>query len=566
MNLMLKQSLVVFSAAVMLQAALPLAVSAATTDETEQPVGAASGTTGDCVWTLDDDGALTISGNGKMGAYSYQNASPWGREITSVDIGYGVTNISNSAFRYCSDLTSVTIPNSVTTIENCAFYGCSALNGVTIPDSVTKIGSGVFEYNRALTDITIGSHVKCIGDEAFCYCSSLQSISLPGSVESIGSRAFSSCPLAEITMGSGLKRIGDQAFSDCFALTAIELPNGVTGIGTMAFSGCNSLATITIPDSVVSIGGGAFNNTAWIDHQPDGLVYAGKVAYQYKGSVGSNTTLVLADGTVGIAANAFSGCPRLTDIVIPDSVVSIGVGAFYETNWYNAKPDGLVYAGHIAYKYKGTMPQNTAVVLEEGTTAIADDAFSNCSGMTSIVIPDSVVHIGNDSFYYCSGLTELDLPESLTHIGSQAFRFCTGLTNLTLPAGVTSVEKGAFQSCSELKHISIPSSVTSIGETAFGYHFDSLIAGVTIYGREGSKAESYANENEMAFFAYGDVTLDGYVNVRDVTALQRYAAELEQLTEAQRFTADANADGGIDIHDATHLQLVLAEYDYQLGY
>lgn len=116
-------------------------------------------------------------------------------------------------------------------------------------------------------------------------------------------------------------------------VTEIIIPNEynglpVTYIDVDAFIDCSELTIISIPDSVVHIGAGAFRNTAWYENQPDGLVYAGKVAYRYKGAISENTSITIADGTKGIAVSAFENCRRLSNITISDSVTSIGRYAF----------------------------------------------------------------------------------------------------------------------------------------------------------------------------------------------------------------------------------------------
>ena len=154
---------------------MPLAASAATLDEVAQPVGASSGTTGDCTWTLDDEGTLTISGNGAMGDYKEKNTNgtyitaPWGTNIKAVVIEDGVTSIGNYAFRSCTCLTSVTIGNSVTSIGEYAFYGCTGLTSVTIGNSVTSIGYEAFHGCTGLTSVIIPDSVTSIENRSFGY-------------------------------------------------------------------------------------------------------------------------------------------------------------------------------------------------------------------------------------------------------------------------------------------------------------------------------------------------------------------------------------------------------------
>lgn len=171
--------------------------------------------------------------------------------------------------------------------------------------------------------------------------------------------------------------IGSSAFRGCSSLTNINIPNSVTTIGNSAFSGCSSLTNINIPNSVTSIGNYAFYD-----------------------------------------------CSGLTSVTIGNSVTSIESSAFYGTAWYNNQPDGLVYAGLVAYKYKGTMPEGTSITLKEGTRGIAGGAFSFCSGLTDINIPNSVINIGNFAFSNCERLTNINIPNSVTTIGREAFRYC----------------------------------------------------------------------------------------------------------------------------------------------
>ena len=179
--------------------------------------------------------------------------------LISITIPDGVTSIGESAFCNCTSLTSITIPDGVTSIEEDAFYGCNSLTSITIPGSVTSIETGTFYNCSSLTDIVIPNSVTSIGYAAFYGCNSLTSITIPGSVTSIESSTFYGCnSLTSITIPDSVTSIGYAAFHSCGSLTSITIPDSVTSIGRYAFQNCSSLKSITIPDSVTSIGDSAF--------------------------------------------------------------------------------------------------------------------------------------------------------------------------------------------------------------------------------------------------------------------------------------------------------------------
>ena len=207
-----------------------------------------------------------------------------------------------------------------------------------------------------------------------------------------------------------------------------------------------------------------------------------------------------------IGAFAFNYCYRLTSIIIPSSVTYIGEYAFRDTPFYKNLPNGDVYLGSCYYKYKGTMPSNTSIIIKDGTKSISDYAFQDCTNLTSVTIPSSVTEIGTSAFYKCSSLTSIVIPDSVTSIGDNAFQGCKfdydkfinngnssgypwgatiyqedglgingttvvdckeNVTNVTIPSSVTSIEYGAFSGCTSLTSVTIPDSVTNISNYAF---------------------------------------------------------------------------------------------------
>ena len=207
----------------------------------------------------------------------------------------------------------------------------------------------------------------------------------------------------------------------------------VTSIGGWAFYGCSGLTEVTIPNSVTWIGPSAFDGTAWYNNQPDGLVYAGKVAYKYKGTMPGSTSVSIKEGTLGINSEAFKDCLGLTSVTIPNSVTTIGYQAFYGCS-------GL-----------------KSVTISNSVTSIGSSAFWGCSGLTSVILPNSVTTIGDAAFLCCSNLTTVKIPNSVTSIGDAAFWGCSKLTSVTIPKSVTSIGDRVFSECSRLKSISVES-------------------------------------------------------------------------------------------------------------
>ena len=256
------------------------------------------------------------------------------------------------------------------------------------------------------------------------------------------------------------------AFKECAKLTSVTIPGSVTYIEGSAFAGCSSLATITIPNSVTNIGQDAFEGTPWYENQPDGAIYINNMLYNYKGTMPSNTSITVKEGTVSICQYAFYEQIKLVSITFPNSLKSIGKCAFAYCNGLTSItiPYGVTTIGEQAFRSCDFL---TSITIPNSVTSIEEEAFYSCRRLTSITIPNSITTIGIRVFEGCRGLTSVSIPNSVTSIESTALGNCTGLTSIVIPSSVTSIGNWAFKECTSLASVSIPSSVTSVGEYAF---------------------------------------------------------------------------------------------------
>lgn len=222
--------------------------------------------------------------------------------------------------------------------------------------------------------------------------------------------------------GYPLTKIQADAFESNMNLKNVIIPKTVKEIGYWAFSSCENLVGIKIDED-------------------SALTKIGK--------------------------QAFYGCSNLDNITIPDTVIEIGFGAFDRTIWYDKKPYGEIYINNVLYSYKGEMPENTNIVIKEGTISIVARCFDNKKNLVNIEIPDTVVYIGDYAFDDCTGLTSMEVPNSVTYMGEEAFSGCNNLTSVKLSDNLKEIKDYSFSGCDKLQDINIPNAVTNIGKGAF---------------------------------------------------------------------------------------------------
>ncbi len=424
-------------------------------------------------------------------------------KVTYNAVEYSVTSIGGYAFFDCSSLSSITIPNSVTSIGGSAFSDCSSLTSITIPNSVTSIGNSIFyecssltsvqwnvtkcnDFNydsrpfngcEQITSFTFGDNVEHI-PAYLCYgMSKLTSITIPNSVTSIGYYAFMGCSSLTSVQWNAKKcsdfSSGTVPFNS--SVTSFTLGDNVERIPS--YLGLSGLKSITIPESVTSIGSCVFglysseltsvyisDIAAWCNIEFDGS-YSNPLAHVENLYLNNTkvTDLVIPEGVDSIKDYVFYSCSFLTSITLPNSVISIGNGAFRGCPLTSITlPNSVISIGNGAFR---GCPL-TSITLPNSVTEFGD-AFSYCTSLTSIDISNSVTKIDYGAFACCSLLTSITIPNSVTSILSEAFYQCSSLTSIKIPNSVTEIGRGSFWGCSGLTAIEIPNSVIYLGDEAF---------------------------------------------------------------------------------------------------
>lgn len=377
------------------------------------------------------DGTLTISGANNMTDYSETNKAPWtGLNITKIVVE-NISTIGNYAFAGLSDVMEITLPNTVYEIGDYAFKNCAGLKAIEIPDSLELgvISEGMFYGCTSLETIKLPDNIREIENYAFANCKSLRSFIVPKDVTQISEGTFLNCEsLSNITLGNEITAIESSAFAGC-GLTETQLPSGITSIGEEAFAG-NKFTEIIIPSGVSKLGAGAFSGcellqSISVEENNNNFSASNGVLYDKVG-----TTLLLCPGgkegsytlprrTTKIAESAFKDCKKITELILPSGLTTIGGKAFSGMN------------------------------------------------LTNIEIPAELERLSPDAFAYCSKLTEITVDEENAVFAAADGVLCDknkekvlvcppGLEKIVLSEKIKSIEAGAITAGEKEQVIDLP--------------------------------------------------------------------------------------------------------------
>ena len=336
---------------------------------------------------------------------------------------------------------AIKVPDNITDISPYAFKNCVGMTNIILPHNLTSIREGTFEGCTGLRRIVIRDGVETIEDAAFSGCRSLCELTIPNSVKQIGVNAFAGCYMDELLIPDSVETI------------SIYGDNPWTA---GAFTG-SFIRKVTIGRSVKTIEN-AFLNSEGLEEVvlPDSLTSIGYSAFS--NCIGLKS-VIIPDGVTEIQGYAFSGCTGLTSITIPDSVTSIGADAF---NGCNIK---TLYLNSDVDVY-GLFSDLETLIIGDSVETL--HSFSGCTRLVNVELGRSLKKIENYAFSGCTSLESVDLPESVTVLGNNAFEGCSGLKEINLGKTLTYLGDRAFSGCTSLESVDIPEGITEFG-TKFVY-------------------------------------------------------------------------------------------------
>lgn len=257
--------------------------------------------------------------------------------------------------------------------------------------------------------------------------------------------------------------IGDHAFSECTSLGNIIIPQSVESIGFGAFSYSN-ISEISLPDNLKSIGAAAFR-----DSDIKEIIIPESVK-DIETTIFANCrklqkVQILTKQIDGIPDNTFDGCSSLKEVNLPSSVKYLGKSAFYDTQSLEQLdiPSSCTEIGSNCFYYSGL----TYIKIPDGVTELKGEMFANCNNLETVDLPQTLSNFDKKAFYGCSKLKVINIPNGITEISSQCFSYCISLAEVIFPNTLKCINADAFSNCSSLKRICIPEGTTLVDSQAF---------------------------------------------------------------------------------------------------
>lgn len=414
-----------------------------------------------------------------VGQYAFRDCKKLGDGV--IDFSKLTTDTINTyAFYGCTSLTNITLSESVQTIDKYAFSKCTNLSKFVLPSSVQTINGYAFDGCTKLIfvenisdtdeDVDALKNVMYLNSYAFQNCKALTSVDLSGFVgydaSHLGilySSTFNGCTsLATVTLPSSLIEIGGSAFKGCTNLASLALPETLETIGSSAFESCTSLETITLSSALKKIGSSAFKNCQAITSLtlPESLETIDTSAFEGCANLAS----INLEKVKYINQKAFKGCESLTFADLT-GFVGYTSSTSYAGKLYN---ETFCNSGLTSFTFDNTDPDMTNVIPAR-ITSFGTKLFSNTK-LVRVTFEDSDASLYlSTAFDSCAELVSVNFGTRQMSIPANAFKNCTSLGSISIGTGVSSLGKNAFSGCTNLTEVNIPTdgALKTVAENVF---------------------------------------------------------------------------------------------------
>ena len=420
----------------------------------------------------------------------------------AVTIAEGAGRVGDSVFANCGGVKSVALPSTITNIGAKAFYNCSGLTELNLPGALRTIGDSAFFNCWGLGDLVVPEGVTAIATNAFCGCSNIVSVTLPTTIDSIGGSAFMSCtniqalyisdivPWFSVKFGNGTANPLNYAHALTVAGTKVSeltIPTEIEDVGAWCFYNCTNLTSLTITENVTNIGNYAFGYCRQLPEItiPANVKRISPYAFSYCTDV---TNIVVPASVQSLASSSFYGCSGIATATIPADrypMSTLLMPAYSSRLRSVVVADGSVALCANAFRF---CRQLESVVIPESVKSIMSYAFHGCTSLPVVDIPASVESVAVNAFYGCANLSAINVDSANARLKSADGVLFADVTSsndtaaafsivccpprregtYAIPDDVKTVATYAFYGCGKLTEISVPASVTTMPISAFG--------------------------------------------------------------------------------------------------
>ena len=407
--------------------------------------------------------------------------------LTTVTLNTEIKEIGEYAFVGCRSLAAFTIPDAITSIGNSTFKNCSSLAAITLPAGITAIGNDAFSGCDALTEIVIPAAVATIGNEAFASCDKLASITVAegnknfvdvdGHLYNLEKTVLIQYAIGTAenayTVPAGVVEIKSAAFENSMTLVTLVIPDSVKTIGKSALAGCANLENATLPAYAVA----SLDKTSL---KALTVTSGTEIEAEVLANAKLLETVTLADTIASIGDGAFSGCVSLKSFVLPTATVKIGNNVFYGCAAMTAVTLHSEVNGIGNNAFYGCAALE-AIEIPAAVTSIGDEAFRGCASLEKIVLSKNIASIGTLAFSECASIAEFEVSDEnavysslnkdlYSKDGALLIQYAIGKADTETPAFAETVKEiaaYAFLGAKNLTAINVPATVMTIGEGAF---------------------------------------------------------------------------------------------------